>query len=177
VYKTIKVDRALPGTPPTEEEKEPTEDAVTYSTVTVEWRNLRGIFSSVKQINTATAAGFRPDLYIFAETFMEHAVQPQITDYTPIAYVQASRRSKIGRASGGLSVYKHNDCQVPARQLQTHCSNQHCEHEHCRASRGISNMLTLEIGGDELHEGKAIITAYYCPRTNPTTRSLPTSKT
>ncbi len=145
------------------EAEEPEVQGTNSSNVQVEFRNLRGIYSSIKKINAATAAGYKPDIYIFAETWIEHANQPSIKEYEPIAYVRARRRKRHGRASGGISVYKHKRCFVPVRQFQLKCGANKCEHEQCKAEKNVSDMITLEIGGDEEQAGKAVLMAYYCP--------------
>ena len=135
----------------------------------VKYRNVRGIYSTIKQINNATKAGYRPDLYILSETWREHANQPIIKEYTAIAYVRARRKKKKGRASGGVTVYKHNECLTPVRQIQMTCGTKASDcsgdedHDVCSASRNLTDALVLEIGGDDKQQGRATIVAYCCP--------------
>ena len=87
---------------------------------------------------------------------------PKIKDYIPIAYVKARRRKRQGRASGGISVYKHKDCTTPIRQLPQVCT----EHDHgrrCKTCPPPTDVITLEIGGSEVKAERTTVTAYYCP--------------
>ena len=144
-----------------EEEKQGRERSFRQGTE-VEYRNVRGIYSSIKEIEAAAAKGYTPALYILSETWMEHAEQPKIKDYIPIAYVKARRRKRQGRASGGISVYKHKDCTTPIRQLPQVCT----EHDHgrrCKTCPPPTDVITLEIGGSEVKAERTTVTAYYCP--------------
>ena len=144
-----------------EEEKQGRERSFRQGTE-VEYRNVRGIYSSMKEIEAAAAKGYTPALYILSETWMEHAEQPKIKDYIPIAYVKARRRKRQGRASGGISVYKHKDCTTPIRQLPQVCT----EHDHgrrCKTCPPPTDVITLEIGGSEVKAERTTVTAYYCP--------------
>ncbi len=59
-----------------EEEKQGRERSFRQGTE-VEYRNVRGIYSSIKEIEAAAAKGYTPALYILSETWMEHAEQPE----------------------------------------------------------------------------------------------------
>ena len=136
--------------------------------MSVEFRNLRGIYSSIKRINLATASGHRPDIFIFAETWMEHAEQPAIIGYVPVAYVRARRRKNLGRASGGISVYRRIGCTTPIRQIRAHCGSKSCgghkcANKLCKLSKSLTDTVTLEIGGSEEPKDNVTVTDYYFP--------------
>jgi hypothetical protein len=64
--------------------------------VTVEYRNLRGILSSIPTIDKATERGHRPDFYIFVETWMEYAVQTEAERVHPGGVRQSTTKEAQG---------------------------------------------------------------------------------
>jgi hypothetical protein len=122
------------------EEKEETE-------VTIEYRNVRAIHGSVKHINKATAAGHKPHLYHLTETWWETEIHPDLKEYTLIAHILGTREYILGRAKGGVAIYKHKDCHLPTRRIPF--------------SKPIENAIATAIGGADDERGNILIIAYY----------------
>jgi hypothetical protein len=74
--------------------------------ITVLYRNVRGLSSTLKYLNKMKN---KPDILILTEIWQE-GEPSEVTGYRLVGYMAASRKKKVGRASGGVAVYKLLTC-------------------------------------------------------------------